>query len=56
MVLKANGKTFIVKSCDGAIEVVEHNFKILTNEIELQIFKFNENLPKYSSPLIKTLT
>jgi methionyl-tRNA formyltransferase len=29
MVLKANGKTFIVKSCDGAIEVVEHNFKIL---------------------------
>ena len=28
-VLEANGKTFIVKSYDGAIEVVEHNFKIL---------------------------
>ena len=28
-VLKANGKTFTVKTYDGAIEVVEHNFKIL---------------------------
>tara|TARA_B110000008_G_C16873205_1_gene525677 strand:- start:696 stop:1178 length:483 start_codon:yes stop_codon:yes gene_type:complete len=28
-VLKANGNTFIVKSYDGAIEVLEHNFKKL---------------------------
>jgi methionyl-tRNA formyltransferase len=28
-ILEVNGKTFIVKTYDGAIEVVEHNFKIL---------------------------
>ena len=28
-VLKSNGKTFIVKTYNGAIEVVDHNFKIL---------------------------
>jgi len=29
MILKTNDKTFVVKSYNGAIEVVEHNFKIL---------------------------
>jgi methionyl-tRNA formyltransferase len=28
-VLESNGKTFVVKTYDGAIEVVNHNFKIL---------------------------
>ncbi len=28
-VLESNGKTFVVKTYDGAIEVVDHNFKIL---------------------------
>ncbi len=29
MILKSNDKSFVVKSYNGAIEVVEHNFKIL---------------------------
>jgi methionyl-tRNA formyltransferase len=29
MVLKTNNKTFVVKSYNGAVEVLEHNFKML---------------------------